>query len=125
MREIGPSSVRGIKGVEKILGGIEMLIFEIILTVIAWRRGWGARALIPMGVVFGVGALIGVGVAVSGGTPEDVTAITTAPLAILFEFAWFVALICLAIARPRRPVVAAAAPGLEQFGAPVVAGESS
>jgi len=33
-----------------------MLIAEIIMTVIAWRRGWRWQALLPMAVAFMVGA---------------------------------------------------------------------
>ena len=39
------------------------LILEIVLTVVAWRKGWGWKALIPMGITgsiaFGSGFVIG------------------------------------------------------------------
>ena len=39
------------------------LILEIVLTVVAWRKGWGWKALIPMGITgsiaFGSGFMIG------------------------------------------------------------------
>jgi hypothetical protein len=44
-----------------------MLIFEIILTCIAWRRGWRWRALIPPACVFAIGFAIGA----SGGGDGD------------------------------------------------------
>jgi hypothetical protein len=41
-----------------------MLIIEIILTVIAWQKGWRWLSLIPIGAAFCIGLLIGM----SGGT---------------------------------------------------------
>ena len=34
-------------------------IVQIVLTVIAWRRGWGLKSLIPMAGAFGFGLLFG------------------------------------------------------------------
>lgn len=43
--------------------GTGMLIIEIILTVVAWRKGWNAWALLPlvcaMGAGFGIGFYLG------------------------------------------------------------------
>lgn len=36
-----------------------MGLIEIILTVIAWNRGWRWKALIPIGIGFFIGVLIG------------------------------------------------------------------
>jgi hypothetical protein len=36
-----------------------LLIIESILTVTAWRKGWKAWALVPMGVAFTIGFLVG------------------------------------------------------------------
>lgn len=36
-----------------------MLIIEIILTIVAWRKGWNWLALIPTGVAFCIGLLLG------------------------------------------------------------------
>jgi len=36
-----------------------MLILEIILTIVAWNRGWKWLALIPLGVAFGIGLILG------------------------------------------------------------------
>jgi len=36
-----------------------IIIIEIILTIVAWTRGWKAQALIPMGSVFAIGFFIG------------------------------------------------------------------
>jgi hypothetical protein len=37
-----------------------VLILEILLTVVCWRRGWKAWALTPLGVAFFTGFAIGV-----------------------------------------------------------------
>jgi len=37
-----------------------MLILEIILMIVAWRRGWRGWALLPMGIVYIMAFLIGV-----------------------------------------------------------------
>ncbi len=96
-----------------------MFIFEIILTVIAWRRGWGARALIPVSVAAAGGFLIGIGAAASGGTIEQVMG-----PAILLELFCFVALVYLAVTRRQSPVAETAPPALGHFGAPAVVRES-
>jgi len=48
-----------------------LLILEIILTVKAWKNGWKALALLPLGLALGVGFVIGAAMAVSGGSMED------------------------------------------------------
>jgi len=45
-----------------------MLIVQIVLTVIAWNRGWRWLALIPIGMALTIGLLIGVGIRLNGGT---------------------------------------------------------
>jgi uncharacterized membrane protein YfcA len=47
-----------------------ILILEILLTVAAWRRGWRAKALIPLGTCLGVGIFVGMAIGASGGSPE-------------------------------------------------------
>ncbi len=49
-----------------------LLIAEIILTVMAWRRGWKGWALAPMAGVLFVAFLLGSSVAASGGSMEDI-----------------------------------------------------
>lgn len=44
-----------------------MGIIELVLTVIAWRKGWGAIALLPTAVALVVGALL-----VASGIPEAI-----------------------------------------------------
>ncbi len=36
-----------------------MLILEIILTIVAWGRGWKWLALLPLGMAFGIGLIAG------------------------------------------------------------------
>ena len=36
-----------------------MLILEIILTIVAWGRGWKWLALLPLGIAFGIGLIAG------------------------------------------------------------------
>jgi len=36
-----------------------MLIVEIILTIAAWGRGWKWLALLPLGLAFGLGLILG------------------------------------------------------------------
>jgi Na+/phosphate symporter len=45
-----------------------LLIVEIILTIVAWRRGWMWYSLIPVGIGVTLGFLIGVSAASSGST---------------------------------------------------------
>ena len=65
-----------------------ILILEIILTIVAWNRGWKAQALIPVGVVFVIGMIIGV---LSGGNSDVIQT------AILFDILGIVALVVMAI----------------------------
>ena len=53
-----------------------LLIIEIILTVLAWRKGWKWYALIPLAAALLVGFLIGMSVGASGGSVNDVKGIT-------------------------------------------------
>jgi len=45
-----------------------MGIIEIILTIVAWRKGWKWYSLIPISVAFIIGAICGM----SGVSPNDV-----------------------------------------------------
>jgi hypothetical protein len=48
-----------------------LFIAEVILTIFAWRNGWKWLALIPMGVIFLIGMIIGSSVAMSGGSMDN------------------------------------------------------
>jgi hypothetical protein len=52
-----------------------LLILEIGLTVAAWRRGWKVRALLPLGIGFGIGFLGGLIMGVSGASEESIFAV--------------------------------------------------
>src|SRR5690349_16993695 len=47
-----------------------LLLVEIFLTAKAWRKGWGARALWPMGVNLIIGFLVGLVAGLSGSPPS-------------------------------------------------------
>ena len=49
-----------------------LFIVEIILTVVAWRKGWRQRALLPMAIGVAAGFLIGAIVGLSGGSVESI-----------------------------------------------------
>ena len=36
-----------------------LLIAEILLTIAAWKKGWGARAILPMGIVLVLAFIVG------------------------------------------------------------------
>ena len=57
-----------------------LLIAEIILTVFAWRKGWKWRALLPVGIAFGIGLIIG---ASGGGVTEGIIFIDVAAVIAL------------------------------------------
>jgi hypothetical protein len=46
-----------------------LLIAEIVLTVIAWRKGWRSRALLPLGIAGGVGFILGILIGVTHAAP--------------------------------------------------------
>jgi hypothetical protein len=48
-----------------------LLIAEIILTIFAWRKGWKGLALIPLGVAFGLGLILGL----NGVAPDDLASL--------------------------------------------------
>ena len=65
-----------------------LLIVEIALTIAAWRRGWGPRALLAPGIAALTAFLTGVAVGLSGGSAERVE-----PLWLLLDLALIVALV--------------------------------
>lgn len=52
-----------------------LLILEIWLTVQAWKKGWKALALLPLGVVVGICFTVGAVIGASGGSVEDLWAL--------------------------------------------------
>jgi len=49
-----------------------LIILEIILTIWAWRKGWGAKALLPAGIILGFSFLVGIFIAVANGNIDAV-----------------------------------------------------
>lgn len=47
-----------------------MLYLEILLTVVAWFRGWKWKALFPLAIVVLIGIFVGIGAGASGGTGD-------------------------------------------------------
>lgn len=49
-----------------------LMVLEIGLTVAAWKKGWKALALIPLGIVLCMGFFVGAAVGMSGGNVEAI-----------------------------------------------------
>ena len=84
-----------------------LLILEIILTVVAWRKGWKAYALLPFGITFLFGFLMALAVQSSGGSISPVS-----PVGLIVELINIGVLIRLATKAPKaegrdEPVVSA------------------
>ena len=77
-----------------------MLLFaiEIVLTVLAWRKGWRGWALMPLGILIFVAFFIGVVGTLSGFNEQQLQQGAAAPLAIM-ELATLGVLIGLATKR--------------------------
>lgn len=71
-----------------------MLIIEIVLTIVAWQRGWKWKALLPTGIAFGIGSIVGFSVGNSGGSLEDVTWV------VIFDIIAIIVLIMMCINKP-------------------------
>jgi len=70
-----------------------MFLVEIILTIVAWKRGWKARALIPLAIAFSVGLIAGIIIGANGGTE--------APAEIMIvDIGALIALIIMSIKKP-------------------------
>jgi hypothetical protein len=66
-----------------------MIIIEIILTIVAWRKGWRWLALIPVSVAFCIGIVIG-----SSGGPID-------PLTlVIWDILAIIALVVMVVVKP-------------------------
>lgn len=69
-----------------------LLIIEIILTVFVWRNGWRWLSLIPLGVAFLIGMIIGV------------TGTTDAASYMIFDVLAIVALIIMLAKKPKSNI---------------------
>jgi hypothetical protein len=76
-----------------------MLIIDIVLAVTAWRKGWGAKALLPF--AFGVIAVFFLASLMLVGMPREVVA----GLAALCDVAVLASLICMALINPAPPKI--------------------
>lgn len=72
-----------------------LLIVQIVLTVMAWRKGWGARSLLPLASMFALMVLSALAVGAGSGSQ-----INFGPLGLLFDV---LAVIALAIMVRRAP----------------------
>lgn len=71
-----------------------MLILEIALTIWAWRKGWGAKSLLPAVIIFGFAFLVGVFIAGANGDVEAVR-----PMFIVLDLA-LIGILIYMIAKP-------------------------
>ncbi|MEM4723418.1 MAG: hypothetical protein QXP01_00225 [Candidatus Hadarchaeum sp.] len=76
------------------------------MTILAWRKGWRWRVLLPWGVAVVSAILLGAGVAASGGEAEDVRG-----LAVLLELGMLGALVFMACRAPGSAPKASAIAG--------------
>lgn len=71
-----------------------MLIIEIILTIIAWNRGWKWYSLLPVGICFGIGLIAGL----SGASASDLEGIW------VLDALAMVALVIMIFAKKKEPI---------------------
>ena len=82
-----------------------ILIIEIILTIVAWNKGWKAKALLPMGICLAIGILIGMIIGSVG--------VTSVPLGlIVFDIAAVVVLIVMICKPPKKDSIIDSGPAL-------------
>ncbi|MGO8757449.1 MAG: hypothetical protein ACLQG3_04925 [Terracidiphilus sp.] len=90
-----------------------LLILEIALTIAAWRKGWGARALLPLVFGFGAAFLIGLVIGAAGGSTDG-----AAVFGILCDVGVVIALGIMARRAPQAGAAHGPAESLEQAGEP-------
>jgi uncharacterized membrane protein YfcA len=74
-----------------------LLILEIILTIVAWRKGWRWNSLIPVVSAMVIGFLFGIGIGLSGINVDDAKG-----FAIIIDILATVALIVMCIKKPKQ-----------------------
>jgi len=67
------------------------LIIEIALTIWAFNRGWRWLALLPLGLMGGLGFLIGIIIGVSGGTADDAQWVIVLDIIAVIALIWMIA----------------------------------
>ena len=73
------------------------LIIQIIMTGVAWKKGWGPKALLPMVIGLGLAFIIGFTAGLSGGSPRDIAA----PL-VLVDLGMLISLIVMVSRKPAK-----------------------
>jgi uncharacterized membrane protein YfcA len=76
-----------------------LFLIEVCLTIAAWRKGWGAKALIPFGVGMVVAMLLGAAVGLSGGQRAVAQAF---PMFLILDLALIAVLAWLATRAPQE-----------------------
>jgi hypothetical protein len=81
-----------------------LLLVEIGLTIAAWKKGWRAKALLPVGVSLVLGLLFGIAIGLGGGTIE-----AAFPAAVLVDLVTIGVLITMVRRAPNsHPLIAPA-----------------
>ena len=74
-----------------------IMLIQIGLTAAAWRKGWGPKALVPLGILVGVAFLTGISLACFGVTSDSVLTASTIPL----DLGGTVALVVMSLRAPK------------------------
>ena len=82
-----------------------LLIAEIVLTVLAWRKGWRARALLPVGITFPTALVVGLLITLAGG-PEHAPVL----VGMLLDVVCVVVLIAMLVRAPTAEALPAPTP---------------
>jgi hypothetical protein len=73
-----------------------LIVIQIILTVVAWRRGWKVKALLPIGIGAVLAFGIGLPAALAGIPKHDILM----PL-LLIDLGMFVSLVVMIFRKPK------------------------
>jgi zinc transporter ZupT len=74
-----------------------VMIIEIVLTIIAWRKGWKWWALVPLGLAVSIAFSVGFVIGLLGGSAGPVM-----PFFMLLDIGCLLALIILIVLPPER-----------------------
>ena len=73
-----------------------LLILEIVLTIVAWNKGWKWKSLIPVGSALLVGFIYGILVGMSGGE--------ISPLIVIGDIAAIIILAIMCGVKPKNSI---------------------
>lgn len=76
-----------------------ILILEIVLTVLAWRKGWKWKALLPPGIGFMTAFLMGIAIEVSGGNVNSAVGV-----GLVIDLGVIISLIIMLASEPKRAI---------------------